>query len=83
MNAYSENTKATSSHTWKLLETETLKDFCDDKNIWLIEDNYDALGSEHKNKPIHTFGDIPTLSFYQHIISLWVKVEQLLKIVIN
>ena len=23
-----------------------LKDFCDDKNIWLIEDNCDALGSK-------------------------------------
>lgn len=66
MNAYSENTKAIFlAHTLgNPLEIETLKDFCDDKNIWLIEDNCDALGSEYKNKLTGTFGDISTLSFY-------------------
>ncbi|MCX6718082.1 MAG: lipopolysaccharide biosynthesis protein RfbH [Candidatus Staskawiczbacteria bacterium] len=33
-------------------------------NLWLIEDNCDALGSEYNNKYTGTFGDISTFSFY-------------------
>lgn len=33
-------------------------------NLWLIEDNCDALGSLYKGKPTGSFGDIATLSFY-------------------
>jgi len=33
-------------------------------NLWLIEDNCDALGSKYKGKYTGTFGDISTLSFY-------------------
>jgi len=33
-------------------------------NLWLIEDNCDALGSKYKNKYTGTFGDISTYSFY-------------------
>lgn len=33
-------------------------------NIWLIEDNCDALGSTYKGKLTGTFGDLATVSFY-------------------
>jgi len=33
-------------------------------NLWLIEDNCDALGSKYKGKYTGTFGDISTFSFY-------------------
>lgn len=32
--------------------------------LWVIEDFCDGLGSKYKDKPIGTFGDIGTLSFY-------------------
>ena len=66
IDAYSENTRAIFlAHTLgNPLEIEKLKDFCQDKDLWLIEDNCDALGSKYKNKLTGTFGDISTLSFY-------------------
>jgi CDP-6-deoxy-D-xylo-4-hexulose-3-dehydrase len=33
-------------------------------NLWLVEDNCDALGSKYKNKLTGTFGHINTFSFY-------------------
>lgn len=33
-------------------------------NLWLIEDNCDALGSTYRNKLTGTFGDLATVSFY-------------------
>jgi CDP-6-deoxy-D-xylo-4-hexulose-3-dehydrase len=33
-------------------------------NLWVIEDNCDALGSKFDNKLTGTFGDIATVSFY-------------------
>ncbi|WP_413385409.1 lipopolysaccharide biosynthesis protein RfbH [Bacillus velezensis] len=33
-------------------------------NLWIIEDNCDALGSEYLNKKTGSFGDISTCSFY-------------------
>jgi len=39
-------------------------DFCKKYNLWLIEDNCDALGSKHNGQLTGTFGDIGTLSFY-------------------
>jgi len=64
--AYSEDTKAIMmAHTLgNPLEIEKIKDFADDKNLWLIEDNCDALGSTYNNKFTGTFGDISTISFY-------------------
>jgi CDP-4-dehydro-6-deoxyglucose reductase, E1 len=41
-----------------------VKDFCDKHNLWLIEDNCDALGSTYEGKPTGTWGDIGTSSFY-------------------
>jgi CDP-6-deoxy-D-xylo-4-hexulose-3-dehydrase len=33
-------------------------------NLWVIEDNCDALGSEYKGKLTGSFGDLSTVSFY-------------------
>ncbi|MBA3708654.1 MAG: lipopolysaccharide biosynthesis protein RfbH [Planctomycetes bacterium] len=41
-----------------------VKRFCDDKGLWLIEDNCDALGSRYDGKMTGTFGDLSTQSFY-------------------
>ncbi|MFA7252964.1 MAG: lipopolysaccharide biosynthesis protein RfbH [Patescibacteria group bacterium] len=43
---------------------KSVKKFCRENNLWLIEDNCDALGSEYAGKKTGTFGDIATLSFY-------------------
>lgn len=49
-------------------DLEKVKRFCDKHNLWLIEDNCDALGSRYKLngkwKHTGTFGDIGTSSFY-------------------
>jgi len=37
---------------------------CKKYNLWLIEDCCDALGSTYDGKPVGTFGDIGTVSFY-------------------
>ena len=39
-------------------------DFCRKYQLWLIEDNCDALGSKYNGQLTGTFGDIGTLSFY-------------------
>ena len=45
-----------------------MRDFCDKHNLWLIEDNCDALGSQYtidgEVKFTGTIGDIGTSSFY-------------------
>lgn len=41
-----------------------VKSFCDKHNLWLIEDNCDALGSKYEGRFTGTFGDIATSSFY-------------------
>ncbi|MCK9373417.1 MAG: lipopolysaccharide biosynthesis protein RfbH [Sulfuricurvum sp.] len=41
-----------------------VKAFCTRHNLWLIEDNCDALGSTYEGKPTGTWGDIGTSSFY-------------------
>lgn len=43
---------------------KAVKEFCDKHNLWLIEDNCDALGSTYDGKPTGTWGDIGTSSFY-------------------
>ncbi len=49
-------------------DLKAVKDFCTKHNLWLIEDNCDALGSEYMiaGKPCKTgtVGDIGTSSFY-------------------
>lgn len=41
-----------------------IKEICEKYNLWLIEDNCDALGSRFNNKYTGTFGHIGTFSFY-------------------
>jgi CDP-6-deoxy-D-xylo-4-hexulose-3-dehydrase len=38
--------------------------FARENRLWLIEDCCDALGSTWKGRPVGTFGDIATVSFY-------------------
>ncbi|WP_060825356.1 lipopolysaccharide biosynthesis protein RfbH [Sulfurospirillum cavolei] len=45
-------------------DIKSVKAFCDKHNLWLIEDNCDALGSTYEGKPTGTWGDIGTSSFY-------------------
>ncbi|AXH11859.1 lipopolysaccharide biosynthesis protein RfbH [Halarcobacter bivalviorum] len=43
---------------------KAVKEFADKHNLWLIEDNCDALGSLYECRPTGTWGDIGTSSFY-------------------
>lgn len=43
---------------------EIVKNFCDKHNLFLIEDCCDALGAQYDDKPVGSFGDLGTLSFY-------------------
>ena len=43
---------------------DEVKSFCQKHNLWLVEDNCDALGSKWNGKYTGTFGDIGTSSFY-------------------
>ena len=45
-------------------ELRVVKAFCQKHNLWLIEDNCDALGSKYDGCYTGTFGDIGTSSFY-------------------
>ena len=45
-------------------DLKAVKTFCDKHNLWMIEDNCDALGSKYNGKFTGTFGDIGTSSFY-------------------
>lgn len=49
-------------------DLKTLREFCTKHNLWLVEDNCDALGSKYfidgKWKYTGTIGDIGTSSFY-------------------
>lgn len=41
-----------------------MRELADRHGLWLVEDCCDALGSLHAGRPVGTFGDIGTLSFY-------------------
>ena len=45
-------------------DIKSIKEFCDKHNLWLIEDNCDALGSMYDGRLTGTWGDIGTSSFY-------------------
>lgn len=49
-------------------DLKSIKGFCDKNNLWLIEDNCDALGSKYTINGVEKFtgtiGDIGTSSFY-------------------
>ncbi len=68
--ALSEKTKAVMiAHTLgNPFDLKAVKKFCDKHNLWLIEDNCDALGSKYtidgNERFTGTWGDIGTSSFY-------------------
>lgn len=68
--AYSPKTKAVMlAHTLgNPFDLQTVKSFCDRHQLWLIEDNCDALGSRYtfhgEDRFTGTIGDIGTSSFY-------------------
>ena len=68
--ALSDKTKAVMiAHTLgNVFDITAVKNFCEKHNLWLIEDNCDALGSRYtynrKEQYTGTFGDIGTSSFY-------------------
>jgi len=41
-----------------------IKKLCEEKDLWLVEDNCDALGSTYSSQRTGQFGDTSTLSFY-------------------
>ena len=43
---------------------EAVMDFVQKHNLWLIEDNCDAVGSTYKGQKTGTFGHLATVSFY-------------------
>ncbi|MDR0891841.1 MAG: lipopolysaccharide biosynthesis protein RfbH [Mediterranea sp.] len=68
--AYSSKTKAVMiAHSLgNAFNIEAVKAFCDKHNLWLVEDNCDALGTEYtldgETRKSGTFGHIGTSSFY-------------------
>lgn len=68
--ALSDKTKAVMiAHTLgNPFDIKAVKEFCDKHNLWLVEDNCDALGSEYtidgETRFTGTWGDIGTSSFY-------------------
>lgn len=68
--ALSDKTKAVMiAHTLgNPFNIKDVKDFCDKHNLWLVEDNCDALGSKYTidgvEKYTGTWGDVGTSSFY-------------------
>ena len=68
--ALSERTKAVMiAHTLgNPFNLKAVKDFCDKHNLWLVEDNCDALGTTYTMDGVEKFsgtiGDIGTSSFY-------------------
>lgn len=75
--ALSEKTKAVMiAHTLgNPFDLARVKEFCDKHNLWLVEDNCDALGTQYTidgiTKFTGTWGDIATSSFYPpHHITL-------------
>jgi len=46
------------------IELTAIVDFCRRHDLWLIEDNCDALGSTYDGQLTGTFGDLSTQSFY-------------------
>ena len=52
-------------------DLSAVRSFCAEKDLWLVEDNCDALGSLYAGQPTGSFGDLSTQSFYPpHHITL-------------
>lgn len=45
-------------------DVDAVKETAKRHNLWVIEDNCDALGSTYKGRMTGTFGDLATVSFY-------------------
>ncbi len=45
-------------------DLKAVRAFCDEHELWLVEDCCDALGSTFDGKHVGTFGDFATVSFY-------------------
>ncbi|WP_026888262.1 lipopolysaccharide biosynthesis protein RfbH [Clostridium beijerinckii] len=68
--ALSDKTKAVfiAHSLGNIFDLQIIKNFCNKHNLWLVEDNCDALGGEYEingeTKLTGTIGDIGTSSFY-------------------
>lgn len=45
-------------------EAAKLAALCAEKGLWLVEDCCDALGATHAGRPVSSFGDVGTFSFF-------------------
>ncbi len=65
-NAISDNTKAIflAHALGNPFNLKTIMEVSEKHNLWVIEDNCDALGSKYNGKYTGTFGHIATFSFY-------------------
>jgi CDP-6-deoxy-D-xylo-4-hexulose-3-dehydrase len=45
-------------------DAKEIRDLCDRRGLWLVEDNCDALGSRYAGKLTGTFGHLSSFSFY-------------------
>lgn len=53
------------------VDLDAIMELCKERNLWLVEDNCDALGSKYNGKRTGTFGHVATCSFYPaHHITL-------------
>ena len=66
VSAISKRTKAIMiAHTLgNPFDVKKIREICDKYNLWLIQDNCDALGAKFGGKPLGFYGDIGTISFY-------------------
>jgi CDP-6-deoxy-D-xylo-4-hexulose-3-dehydrase len=64
--AVSRKTKAVMiAHTMGIpFDAAGMRELCRRNGLWLIEDCCDALGTTYHGRPVGTFGDLATLSFY-------------------
>lgn len=45
-------------------DAEAVASFCRERGLWFVEDACDALGAEWNGRPVGSFGDFATFSFY-------------------
>lgn len=50
----------------------TLQSFARERNLWIVEDTCESLGTRYRDVPVGTFGDLGTYSFYfsHHITTI-------------
>jgi CDP-4-dehydro-6-deoxyglucose reductase, E1 len=64
--ALSDRTKAVMiAHTLgNPFDLKAVSEFCSRHDLWLVEDCCDAVGATYAGRPVGTFGDLATTSFY-------------------